>query len=148
MKVNAQTVWFDGYSKYLCCAYRKFFKKGAGQTRGTPLFSSLVYDNPLLLALYKHVIYRWKSLELIWSDMKTGGAPFLGVCPYWGICGISLSVLKCYLWNWETSMVIKMVTLSAWPNKVTINIIGSWLGSRYIMYTVGPGIFLYGTPIC
>ncbi len=50
-------------------------------------------DNPVLV-LHKHVIYRWKALELIFKDMKTGSAPLLGVRPYRRIYGIFMARFK------------------------------------------------------
>ena len=46
-----------------------------------------VYDNPCFVE-YRHVIYRWKALELIFKVLKRGSAPLMGVLPYWRIYGM------------------------------------------------------------
>ncbi len=51
----------------------------------------MVYDNPYF-PLNRHVIYRWKALELSFKDLKGVGAPLLEVRPYWGIYGILFSL--------------------------------------------------------
>ncbi len=52
-----------------------------------------IYNNPYF-ALYRHVIYRWKALELNLKNLKTGDAPLLEVRPYWGIYGILLCKIE------------------------------------------------------
>ena len=37
---------------------------------------------------YRHVIYCWQALELIFWNLKRGVAPLLGVCFEWRIYGI------------------------------------------------------------
>ncbi len=54
----------------------------------------MIYDNPYF-ALYRHIIYRWKALELNLKNINTGDAPLLEVRLYWGIYGILVNS-SCY----------------------------------------------------
>ncbi len=73
--------------------YRKFPNKGAVRSDRAwvrPYLKSrltsfpTIYDNPYF-ALYRHIIYCWKALELNLKNVKTGDAPLLEVRPYYGI---------------------------------------------------------------
>ncbi len=56
-----------------------------------------VYENPYFVE-YRHVIYRWKALELIFKILKKRGALLLGVRPYWRIYGIHVLTNWCILY--------------------------------------------------
>ncbi len=81
--------------------YRKFSNKCALPIRAHPFFQNLkdefmsfpkVYDMPIFNKIWV-VIYRWKALELCFSN---NGAPMLclgAVRPYWRIYGITLQLV-------------------------------------------------------
>ncbi len=99
-----------------------------------------VYDNPYV-PLYRHVIYRWKALDLSFKDLKGVGAPLLEVRPYWGIYGISiftphvsyvsgvivlaLSVCVCYRFQLPSLKTNRFLTPVPWaPLNLWFNING------------------------
>ncbi len=64
--------------------------------------------------VYRHVIYRWKALDLNFKDMKRGGAPLLEVRPYWGIYGSHIYSINWPQKNVDGSYIIKQLA-PPWP---------------------------------
>ena len=80
----------------------------------------MVYNIPIF-AQSRHVIYRWKALELIFWDLKRGGALILGVRFYWGIYGIlnkNVELFPEFFYGWYTLVYVK--TKWGIPQKVEI----------------------------
>ena len=67
-----------------------------------------IYDNQYL-ALYRHIIYRWKALELNLKNIKTGDALILEVRPYWGI----YDIWQCHVSNWNFQCLVSGL-ISIW----------------------------------